>query len=108
MRFKRPSVKSLSGLTIGSLVLTPEFAPDVLAYTCATANASNKVKATATDEGDTIKIMNGETEVENNTAAHWEEGENTLTVTVTDRDDPTATTEYVVTVTYTAETEEEE
>lgn len=53
----------------------------------------------ASDSGDTVEILNGETEVTSGTSATWEEGENTLTITVTDRDDPTAQTVYTVTVT---------
>jgi hypothetical protein len=54
----------------------------VLEYTATTENASNKVTATTTDPGATVVILNGETEVENGTAASWAEGENTLTITV--------------------------
>lgn len=54
----------------------------MLEYTATTENASNKVTATATDPGATVVILNGETEVENGTAASWAEGENTLTITV--------------------------
>ena len=72
-------------------------------YTCATSNATNKVTATPTDAGDSVEILNGETEIESGSSATWEEGENTLLITVTDKDDPTKKTEYEVTVTYTAE-----
>lgn len=99
MRFIGPAVKSLSRLAIGSLTLAPEFDPETLEYTVTTGNASNKVTAEATDSGDTVQIMNGETEIESGESASWEVGENILTITVTDRDDPTASTEYVVTVT---------
>lgn len=54
----------------------------MLEYTATTENASNKVTATTTDPGATVVILNGETEVENGTAASWAEGENTLTITV--------------------------
>lgn len=99
MRFIGPAVKSLSRLAIGSLTLTPEFDSATLEYTVTTPNASNKVTAEATDSGDTVQIMNGETEIESGENASWEIGENTLTITVTDRDDPSATTVYTVTVT---------
>lgn len=87
---------SLSGLTIGSLELTPSFDPDVTEYTAATENATNKVTAVAADENAEISIVNGETVVENEGSATWEAGENTLTVTVTNG---TAEKTYTVTVT---------
>ena len=85
------------------MTLTPAFDPAVLEYAVTTSNATNKVTAVATDPGDTVTIMNGETEVESGQSATWSEGENTLTITVADRDDPTNKTEYEVTVTYTPE-----
>lgn len=87
---------SLSGLTIGSLTLTPTFDADVTVYTASTTNATNTVTATAVDEAAAIKIFNGETEVTNGTAATWAEGENTLTIKVTNG---TAEKVYTVTVT---------
>ena len=90
---------SLSGLTIGSLTLTPEFDPDVTEYTATTTNASNKVTATAADPTATIEILNGETEVENGQSASWSVGENTLTVKVSDGRGPTVEKTYTVTVT---------
>lgn len=87
---------TLSGLTIGSLTLTPAFDSDVTEYTAATTNASNKVTATPTDEGATITILNGDTPVENGESASWAEGENTLTITVTNG---SAEEVYTVTVT---------
>jgi len=73
----------------------------VLEYAAATSNATNKITAVATDAGDTVTIMNGETEIQSGQSATWAEGENTVTITVADRDDPTKETEYEVTVTYT-------
>ena len=70
-------------------------------YAAATSNATNKITAVATDAGDTVTIMNGETEIQSGPSATWAEGENTVTITVADRDDPTKETEYEVTVTYT-------
>ena len=86
----------LSGLTIGSLTLTPSFDPDVTAYTATTTNANNKVTATAADETAEIEIKLGDTEIENGGSAAWEAGENTLTVTVTDG---SVSKTYTVTVT---------
>lgn len=65
-------------------------------YTATTENASNKVTATPTDPWANIVILNGETEVENGTAASWAEGENTLTITVSGGAPDTV---YTVTVT---------
>lgn len=72
----------LSGLTIGALTLTPEFDPDTTEYTADTTNATNTITATPEDDGATVTILNGETPVENGTAATWSEGANTVTVTV--------------------------
>lgn len=65
-------------------------------YTATTENASNKVTATPADPAATVVILNGETEVENGTAASWAEGENTLTITVSGGAPDTV---YTVTVT---------
>ena len=91
---------NLSGLTIGSLELTPSFDKDVTSYAATTTNATNKVTAVAEDEDATITILNGETPVENEGSATWADGANTLTVTVTNG---SATKTYTVTVTKTSE-----
>lgn len=72
----------LSGLTIGALTLTPPFDPDTTEYTATTTNATNTVTATPEDESAAVTILNGDTPVENGTAATWTEGTNALTVTV--------------------------
>jgi hypothetical protein len=72
----------LSGLTIGALTLDPTFDPDVTVYTANTTNATNTVTATPEDESAEVTILNGETPVENGTAATWTDGANTLTITV--------------------------
>lgn len=72
----------LSGLTIGALTLEPTFDSDVDSYTTATTNATNTITATPEDESATVTILNGETPVENGTAATWQEGQNTVTITV--------------------------
>lgn len=87
---------SLSGLTIGSLNLTPAFNEDVTEYTATTSNATNTVTATAKDSAATIVIKNGDTVIENGTAASWTTGANTLTIEVTNGD---AKKTYTVTVT---------
>ena len=92
---------NLSGLTIGSLELTPEFDPDVTEYTATTTAASNKVTAVAADDTAVISIKKGTTAVTNGGNASWSAGENTLTVTVTDgtAPNPQLTKVYTVTVT---------
>ena len=87
---------SLSGLTIGSLNLTPAFDADVTEYAATTSNATNTVTATAKDPAATIVIKNGNTVVENGSAASWATGANTLTIEVTNGD---AKKTYTVTVT---------
>ena len=72
----------LSGLTIGALTLTPSFDPDTTEYTATTTNATNTITATPEDEGATVTILNGDTQVENGTAAAWADGENTVAITV--------------------------
>lgn len=89
-------IATLSGLTIGSLSLTPAFDSATKAYTATTTNASNKVTAAPTDESAEVSILNGETPVENGGSAAWETGENVLTITVTNG---TAEETYTVTVT---------
>lgn len=86
----------LSGLTIGALVLTPPFDPEVTAYTATTANATNTVTAVAEGAEAEISIICGETRVENGKAAAWTAGTNTLTVTVING---SAEKSYTVTVT---------
>lgn len=87
---------NLSGLTIGSLSLSPEFDPDVTTYAATTTNATNTVTAKAEDPRAAIEIKNGETVVANGTAAAWSTRANTLTVKVTNG---SATKTYTVTVT---------
>ena len=87
---------SLSSLTIGTLTLTPEFDPDVDEYAVSTSNDTNKITAVPEDEDATVTIeVNGE-EIENGSAATWEDGENTVEITVEDGD---LTGTYTVTVT---------
>lgn len=86
----------LSGLTIGALTLTPTFEPDTTEYTANTTNATNTITATLEDDDATVTILNGETPVENGTAATWSEGANTVTITVKNG---TAQKVYTVTVT---------
>ena len=87
---------SLSGLTIGSLSLSPTFDPEVLEYAVSTGNASNKVTATAADENAEVTIMLGDSEITNGSSPSWAPGENVLIITVKNGDSETV---YSVTVT---------
>lgn len=86
----------LSGLTIGALTLTPTFDPDTTEYTATTTNATNTVTATPEDDGATTTILNGETPIDNGTAATWTDGANVVTITVKNG---TAQKVYTATVT---------
>lgn len=87
---------TLSGLTIGSLELTPAFDGAVTEYTATTTNATNTVTATPADNKAEVTILNGDTAVENGKAATWQAGVNTLTVKVTNGSESKI---YTVTVT---------
>lgn len=86
----------LSGLTIGALTLTPTFDPDTTEYIATTTNATNTVTATPEDDGATVTILNGETPIDNGTAATWTDGANVVTITVKNG---TAQKVYTATVT---------
>lgn len=87
----------LSGLTIGTLTIAPTFDPDVTSYTVTTSNATNKITATCDDSTVEIEIKVNGTEIQNETAASWVSGENTVVVTLTATGG--ATNVYTVTVT---------
>lgn len=89
----------LSTLTIGSLVLTPTFAPGTLAYTATTRNATDAITATAPDDV-TVKITANGTEITSGDPATWTLGENTVVITATKGEDVTT---YTVAVTALAE-----
>lgn len=91
-------VATLTELKIGSLNLTPAFDAGTLAYTVATTNATNVVKATASDAAAELVITVNGKQIENGTAAEWVAGENTVKVVVTAADGSTTAT-YTVTVT---------
>ena len=86
-------------MTIGALTLTPTFDPETTEYTATTTNATNTVTATPEDDGATVTILNGETHIDNGTAATWVDGANTVTITVKNG---TAQKVYTVTVTKTS------
>lgn len=73
----------LSGLSVGSLTLSPAFNKSVFVYETATTNATNTITANALDEEATVEILNGQTPVANGAAATWAAGKNTVTVKVT-------------------------
>ena len=91
-----PISKSLKGLTIGSLTLTPAFDPDVTEYEVTTTNASNKVTATPESAEAEVTITANDVEIESGDSVTWDEGENEVVVEVTGDD---GTTTYTVTVT---------
>lgn len=89
----------LTALSIGSLVLTPTFAPGTLAYTATTRNATDAITATAPDDV-TVKITANGTEITSGDPATWTLGENTVVITATKGEDVTT---YTVAVTALAE-----
>lgn len=90
----------LSGLTIGALTLTPAFSGSVTEYTATTTNATNTITATPEAPAAEITILNGNTPVENATAATWSVGNNVVKITVKNG---AAEQIYTVTVTKSAE-----
>jgi len=87
----------LSGLTIGSLTLSPAFDADVTTYTATTTNASDAVTATvAAPLGLTIAITANGTTIANGDSVTWATGDNAVVVTV---GNGTTSTTYTVTVT---------
>ena len=93
----------LSGLKIGALTLSPEFAGATTSYTAATTNATNVITAMPADAGAEIEIpvdapVAESYEIDNGTAVTWETGETTVTINVTAADGAT-TKAYTVTVT---------
>ena len=93
----------LSGLKIGALTLSPEFAGATTAYTATTTNATNVITAMPADAGAEIEILVAPpvaetSEIDHGTAVTWETGETTVTINVTAADGST-TKAYTVTVT---------
>lgn len=85
-------------MTIGALTLSPTFSKNTFEYTATTTNATNKV--TATPESESVEMvitLNGE-EIDNESSAEWEDGENELLISL--KGDDVATV-YTVTVTKT-------
>ena len=69
----------LSGITIGSLELTPVFCADVTSYTAETENDEDAVSATAASGTVVTILVNGVAHTSGNDAT-WETGTNTVTV----------------------------
>ena len=93
----------LSGLKMGSLTLSPEFAGATTSYTASTTNATNVITAIPADAGAEVEILVDPPvadayEIDNGTAVTWESGETTVTINVTAADGST-TKAYTVTVT---------
>ncbi|WP_367302825.1 cadherin-like beta sandwich domain-containing protein [Orenia metallireducens] len=90
------AVTTLSSLTLGSLTLDPTFDSGTTTYTASTTDTSNKITAVATDEDAIVSIAVNGSAHENDTAATWETGENTVQITVTNESNSKV---YTVTVT---------
>lgn len=90
-----PNVAALRSLSIGSLLLTPDFDPDTLEYTASTTNATNMVSAVPTTGALATVKVNG-TQIQNGSAATWKSGQNSVAIEVTNGDKKTT---YAVTVT---------
>lgn len=88
---------ALSDLRIGSLTLSPAFSSTVTSYTTSTSNATNTINAAPTNASASLQVEVNGTEIDNGTAANWQNGSNTVTVTVT-AEDKTTTNTYTVTV----------
>ena len=69
----------ITGLTIGALTLTPEFASNVTEYAAATTDTTNKVTATAANDTAVDIELNG-VSIANGSNAKWAAGANTLTI----------------------------
>lgn len=89
---------ALSDLRVGSLSLSPAFSGTVTSYTASTSNATNTINAMPSNAAAAIKVVVNGTEIDNGTAASWQDGSNTVEVTVTAEDGKTSQS-YTVTVT---------
>lgn len=90
---------TLSGLTIGSLDLTPAFDPNETEYTAETTNASDKITATASDSDATVTITSDDATIADDGTATWADGENEVEIEV---ENGTASKTYTATVSYDA------
>ena len=88
---------TLSDLKIGDLTLNPAFDAGIFSYTISTTSATNTINAVPGDAGAAIQVLIGDKEIDNGSAAAWQEGSNTVTINVTAADGKT-TKAYTVTV----------
>ena len=84
-----------SAITIGSSILTPEFATTVRAYTTTTTNSKDAVSATG-GSGVTIAITANGTAIESGDEVSWEIGNNTVIITASKLGCNTTTTTVTV------------
>lgn len=94
--------QNLSGLTVGSKTLDPEFDEDIKSYTVDTDDATNTVSATAENSNDTVEIfLNGVSQGSGTGSVSksltWTANTDTVTVTVTHI---SVTEVYTITVTH--------
>lgn len=73
----------LATLTIGSLVLTPTFDADTIAYTTSTTNASDAVSATTASAYASMTITANGVAISSGDSVTWESGSNTVEIAVT-------------------------
>lgn len=92
---------ALADLRIGALSLSPVFDSGTDTYTASTSNATNTITAIPDNAAAAVKVEVNGTEIDNGTAAAWNNGENTVKITVT-AEDGKATKPYTVTVTKSA------
>lgn len=94
-----PSTEAaLSDLKVGSLNLSPAFSAETTSYTASTTNAKNTINAIPADAGAAIQVLVNDKEIDNGSAATWQDGSNTVTINVTAADGTTKKP-YTVTVT---------
>lgn len=88
---------ALSDLRIGALTMSPAFSSTVTSYSASTANATNTINAMPSNAAAAIHVTVNGMEIDNGSAASWQDGENTVEVKVTAEDGKTTKT-YAVTV----------
>lgn len=87
---------TLSALTLGSVVLSPAFSPNITEYTATTENATNAISATAASATAGVAITVNGNSLTNGQSATWVVGTNIVSVVVTNGN---TTKTYTVTVT---------
>lgn len=92
---------TLADLRIGSLTLSPAFDSATITYTASTSNATNTITAIPNHAAALMKVTVNDAEIDNGTAATWNNGVNTVKVVVNAEDGKTTKT-YTVTVTKSA------